>query len=441
MNADVANDTNDAARRLQRALYRAAKARPERRFHALYDKVYREDILKRAWEEVRANGGAAGVDGQTIRDVERQGVDEFLATLASELQKGKYRPRAVRQVLIPKADGRQRALGIPTVRDRVVQAAAKVVLEPIFEADFHASSYGFRPKRSAHQAVEQVRQGVNGGRGWVVDADIEACFDRIDHDVVLERMGRRISDRRMLKLVRQWLAAGVEIGGVKHPTDLGVPQGGVISPLLANIVLHELDQGWEREHGRDGWWVRYADDFVIVCRTQAAALTALTWVGGALIPVGLTLHPTKTRIVNVGEGREGFEFLGFHCRKVRSWRVPNRRYLLRWPSQQALQSIRERVKAITDGRARLTEPTERVVAEINRAVRGWGAYFRDGNSSRQFGQIDSYVRERIALWDSKKHGRSGRRWQAHSAAFFRALGVYQLSGTVRWTTATPRATR
>ena len=441
MNADEANDTNDAARRLQRALYRAAKASPERRFHALYDKVYRRDILRRAWEEVRTNGGAAGVDGQTIRDVERHGVDEFLTRLTSELQEGKYRPRGVRRVLIPKADGRQRALGIPTVKDRVVQAAAKVVLEPIFEADFHDSSYGFRPKRSAHQAVEQVRQGVNSGRDWVVDADIEACFDRIDHDVVLERMGRRISDRRMLKLVRQWLTAGVVIDGVKHPTERGVPQGGVISPLLANIVLDELDQGWEREHGRTGWWVRYADDFVILCRTQATAVMALAWVGTQLTHLGLTLQPTKTRIVEVGDGRQGFEFLGFHCRKVRSWRRPDRRFLLRWPSQRALQSIRDRVRAITSGRARLTEPTERVVADINRAVRAWGAYFREGNASRQFRQIDSYVRERIALWDSKKHGRSGRRWHAHPPAFFRALGVYQLSGTVRWTSAAPRAAR
>ena len=441
MNADAANDTIDAARRLQRALYRAAKASPERRFHALYDKVIRQDILRRAWEEVRANGGAAGVDGQTIRDVERHGVDEFLTRLATELREGKYRPRAVRQVLIPKADGRQRALGIPTVKDRVVQAAAKVVLEPIFEADFHDSSYGFRPRRSAHQAVEQIRQGVNSGRDWVVDADIEACFDRIDHGVVLERMGRRISDRRMLKLVRQWLTAGVQIAGVVHPSERGVPQGGVISPLLANMVLHELDQGWEAEHGQRGLLVRYADDFVILCRTQAAALAALMWVSRALIPLGLTLQPTETRVVDVGDGRQGFDFLGFQCRKVRSWRRPNRRFLLRWPSRQALQTIRERIKALTGGRARLTESAESLVADINRALRAWGAYFRVGNASRQFSQIDSYVRERIALWDSKKHGRSGRRWQAHPPAFFRALGVYQLSGTVRWTTAPPKATR
>ncbi|HEY5939172.1 MAG TPA: group II intron reverse transcriptase/maturase, partial [Gemmatimonadales bacterium] len=266
-----ANDTNDAARRLQRALYRAAKASPERRFHALYDKVYREDILLRAWQEVEANGGAAGVDGQSIKAVERRGVAGFLEELASELRAGRYRPRPVRRVLIPKADGRQRPLGIPAVRDRVVQAAAKVVLEPIFEADFRDSSYGFRPRRSAHQAVEQVRQGVNRGGGWVVDADIEAFFDRIDHAQLLEMMAKRISDRRMLKLLRQWLEAGVLEDGEIRPTGQGVPQGSVISPLMANVVLHELDRLWEDHCHQLGQLVRYADDFVLMCRTEAAA--------------------------------------------------------------------------------------------------------------------------------------------------------------------------
>jgi RNA-directed DNA polymerase len=441
VNADAATDTIDAARRLQRALYRAAKASPERRFHALYDKVYRADILARAWGEVRANGGAAGADGQTIRDVERRGVAGFLEALGIELREGRYRPRPVRRVLIPKADGKQRPLGIPTVRDRVVQAAAKVVLEPIFEADFRDSSYGFRPKRSAHQAVEQVRQGVNRGGGWVVDADIAAFFDRIDHAKLLDLVAKRISDRRMLKLLRQWLKAGVLVDAELLPTGEGVPQGSVISPLLANVALHELDRFWEDHCRQLGQLVRYADDFVIMCQTEGAAREALRRVGVILARLGLTLHPDKTRVVDVRDGQQGFDFLGFHHQKVESWRWRGRRYLQYWPSRRASQRVRARINAITAPRARLREPVRSIVAELNLVLRGWGAYFRVGNAGQAFRQLDQYVRERLGLFLQKKAGRSGRRWKVHTPDFFRALGVYHLSGTVAWATATPTAAR
>jgi len=250
------------ARELQRALYRAAKASPTRRFHALYDKMYREDVLAKAWREVKANAGSAGVDGQTIEQIEQQGVEGFLAELATELREGRYRPQAVRRVRIPKPDGSQRGLGIPAVRDRVVQAAAKAVLEPIFEADFRPSSYGFRPKRSAHQAGEQLRQAVNRGANWIVELDIEAFYDRIDHDLLMKLVEKRICDRRVLKLLRQWLKAGVLDGGEFLPSDQGVPQGGVITPptMLQNAPIDAIGAS----HKRVGWHTEHDVDLSVV---------------------------------------------------------------------------------------------------------------------------------------------------------------------------------
>ena len=306
MNAQ-AKDAREKARELQRALYRAAKASATRRFHALYDKVYREDILARAWQEVKANAGSAGVDGQTISAIEERGVAELLAELATELREGRYRPQPVRRVWIPKADGRERPLGIATVRDRVVQASAKLVLEPIFEADFRDSSYGFRPKRNAHQAGEQIRQAVNRGAGWVIDADIEAFFDRIPQVKLVELVEKRVSDRRMLQLLKGWLRVGVLDGGVVTPSDQGVSQGSPISPLLANVVLNELDKLWE-EHSRHlGQLIRYCDDFVILCPTEGQAREGLRRAEEILSWLGLRLHPEKTRVVFVGDGREGFD--------------------------------------------------------------------------------------------------------------------------------------
>ncbi|MCI0409914.1 MAG: group II intron reverse transcriptase/maturase, partial [Acidobacteria bacterium] len=284
----------DQVRRLQRKLWCAAKRQPERRFHALYDRIHRSDVLWEAWKRVRRNRGAAGVDGVTLAAVEAYGVGRLLEELRHGLQAGKYRPQPVRRRYIPKADGRQRPLGIPTVRDRVAQMAAKLVLEPIFEADFRASSYGYRPRRTATQALERIRETANRGHNHVLDADIRDFFGSLSHELLMRRVERRVSDRRVLKLLRNWLRAGVLEEGRTLETVSGTPQGGVISPLLSNIYLHFLDAVWERQCTHLGVLVRYADDFVVLCRTAKEAVEAERRMQLILERLRLELHPEKT---------------------------------------------------------------------------------------------------------------------------------------------------
>jgi group II intron reverse transcriptase/maturase len=435
------NHPIDKVRELQRSLYRAAKKDPKRRFHALYDRIWRSDVLREAWRRVKSNGGAGGIDGVTLSAIAARGVEDLLLEIQDELRTKRYRPRPVRRVYIPKSDGKKRPLGIPTVKDRVVQMAAKLVLEPLFEADFKATSFGFRPKRSATQALELLRIECGRGRRVVVDGDIKGFFDAIDQKRLMERVARRVSDRRVLRLIRQWLVAGVMEEGAVRKSTTGTPQGGVISPLLANIVLDELDEVWEREWSHLGLLVRYADDFVVACHTQRQAAEALERVRAILATLGLSLHPDKTRIVELRVRGEGFDFLGCHLRIVRS-HFKGKTYLFRWPRAKAMTAVRDRIRQVTDarrwsGKLDLAE----VIAELNPILRGWDAYFRTGNASRHFRAIDRFVTDRLHRLLRRRRCHQGRDrnrrpvlWRSvwPHGRFVTEFGLHQLLGTIRY---------
>ena len=432
MSAFVASPARkDKVRELQRTLYRAAKADPRRRFHALYDKIYRRDVLQRAWEQVRANRGAAGIDEVTVADVEQYGVDRLLDELAGELKDGSWRPVAARRVWIPKpGSGERRPLSIPTVRDRIVQTATKIVCEPIFEADMLPCSFGFRPRRSAHDALQVLHDETFRGRRWAVETDIAACYETIPHEPLMSAVEERVCDRNMLKLLRAMLRAGVLNEGAVHHAVTGTPQGGVISPLLANVYLHRLDRSWD--DGRDGVLVRYADDVVAVCFSRRQAERALRVLRARVADLGLELKAAKTRIVQLQEGGEGLDFLGFHLRMVRARSLRSRHvvFLARWPSRKATQHARDRLRFLT-ARARLAAPPEQVVAEVNRFLRGWAGYFRFGHSARDLDRIRAFAVRRMAHYIGYRHKRGFRYgWHQVVHASPDCMGIVSLNGIV-----------
>lgn len=419
--------TPEKIRDLQKKLYLRAKREPKFRFYAVYDKIFREDFLAHAYALCRANRGAPGPDGTTFEDIERGGGPEaMLEALKEELSSKRYRPGPVRRVFIPKPDGSERPLGIPSIRDRVVQASLKLVLEPIFEADFEESSHGFRPGRNAHGALEAVRVGLEEeGMHWVIDADVSRCFDTIPHDKLLKAVATRISDGAVLALVKKILKAPViderDGGGPRRP-EAGTPQGGVISPLLANVYLHWVDRSFRLQvecGGLRGRWVRYADDGVLLCPRPPTR--ELQWLRSVMSHLGLTLHPEKTRVLD--SRREPFLFLGHKL--MRPW--GKRVYLDMAP--KAKKRFRDRIRRY----GRLTFfSLEELISRLNPIIRGVRQYFAGTLSHARF-KLDKYVDRVVARWMRRKRNQRYPAWSlVRGNALARLHGLERLSGRRAW---------
>jgi len=409
----------------QRKLYEKAKSDKKFRFYSLYDKTYRTDILEEAYRKAKSNGGTSGVDGETFEDVETKGRAEYLAELQKELKTEEYRPKPVLRVYIPKANGKMRPLGIPTVKDRIVQTAFLMVLEPIFEANFGESSYGFRPKKSAHGAVREIYKYLNWGCEEIYDVDLEKYFETVEHAKLLKLVAQRVSDGRILHVIKQWLSCGYVEDGQHRQSKRGTPQGGVISPLLANIYLNPVDQAFERngigniEKGSIHI-VRYADDILILAQKNLER--GINLLEHYVDRLGLSLNKEKTRRLNLKEDRK-LEFLGFEFIRTKSWRTNKRLILLR-PSPKSQKKCREKIRTLIN--QKIPMKAEDQIKDLNKYLTGWTNYFRLGNSSKALSQISHYVNKRVRRMLQRQKGGSGYGWNTIDPKYlYEKLGLFR----------------
>jgi len=434
----VSLTTPESVWKLQAALDVKAKEEPGYRFYSLYDKIHRDDVLRHAWRCCRANGGVPGVDGQSFEKIEAWGVERWLRELAEELRDRKYSPQAVLRVWIPKSDGKERPLGIPTIRDRVVQMAAVIVLEPIFEADLAEEQYGYRRGRSAHDAVREIHGLLKRGYCEVVDCDLSGYFNSIPHHELMKSVVRRISDGTLLALIKAWLEMPVEEddgrGGKYRSTSArdsgrGTPQGAPISPLLSNLYMRRFVLGWKQrgyEKHLKARVVVYADDFVILCRGNA--VRAKEQMQKIMTALKLTVNEKKTRIAHVPE--ESFDFLGYTLGRCYSTRT-GRAYIGSKPSQKRVKGICAEISDMTR-RHTQRKPVEVIVNEMNRKLRGWGNYFCLGAVSRSYRIVDSHARHRLRQWLNAKHRSRGTHPVRYPDAYMHmGLGLHQLVQTTR----------
>lgn len=435
-------ETLDTVRTLQRKLYLKAKREPTFRFYALYDKVYRHDILEKAYHLVRLSNGSPGIDGVSFKIIEqRVGINQFLAELGKDLKEGTYKASAIMRVMIPKSDGGQRPLGIPIIKDRVVQMAVKLVIEPIFESDFVETSYGFRPRKGAHDAINEITHALLSGHTQVIDADLSKYFDTIPHAKLMKIVAERICDKGILKIIKMWLKAVVievvehgkrkVIGGGKN-SRFGTPQGGVISPLLANLYLHILDRIWKRNNLASKMGariVRFADDFVVLCKSDVDHPLAL--IKRILGRLDLKLNTDKTHIVNAW--KEAFVFLGFELQMRKSWKS-GKFYPHVQPAEKSVRKIKQAVKEVT-GRTYTSIAMEDVITLVNRKVRGWTNYFHYRNSSRRLSYVKNFVETRVTIHLRKRH--KIRNYYRGFKTFPRQklydnYGLYKIPTTAKW---------